>query len=388
MRDELFAGMNPSWSIPTRYWISILLLAALAAVAWYIRELFEPLVIAGLVAYILNPVVIFLTYRTRMSHRLASNLVYFVVLALLIAIPATLAPVLLDEAQMLVSDLLQSLEQLRSALSQPFVIIGFRFNLRPFLFDLTQSLSNLLKPLPEDTLRFLERTSKGTAWFLVIVVSIYYFLTDWDKAREWLFRLAPPPYRADIRRLYKAITHVWTAYLRGQLTLMLIVGIVFTIVWAAIGLPGALILGLLTGLFSLVPEVGPFVGAMLAAMVALLNGSNYIAIPNHWFAVLVIGIYLVLINFKNIWLRPHVMGRSVHMHEGVVFVAIIAAVVFQGVLGALIVVPVLASAAVVLRYLRRRILGLPPFPEDGPPPVAPQPLAPSEAEGADSPDSK
>jgi len=101
-----------------------------------------------------------------------------------------------------------------------------------------------------------------------------------------------------------------------------------------------------------------------------LNGSNFINLPNHWFAALVIGIYLVLINFKNIWLRPHIMGRSVHMHEGVVFVAIIAAVVFQGVLGALIIVPVLASAAVVLRYMRRRVLGLPPFPEGGQPPVS------------------
>ena len=362
--------MKDSWSLPTRYLTVIILLMGLVAIAWVAHDLFKPLVIAGLVAYILNPVVIFLTQHTRMSHRLASNLVYFVVLALLIAVPATLAPVLLDETQMLVSDLLKSLEQLRAALSQPFVVSGFRINLRPFLFDLTQSLSALLKPLPEDALRFLERTSKGTAWFLVIVVSIYYFLTDWGKGRKWLFRLAPPLYRADVRRLYQEIVRVWMAYLRGQLTLMLIVGIVFTIVWWAIGLPGALILGLLTGLFSLVPEVGPFVGAMLAAIVALLNGSNFINLPNHWFAALVIGIYLVLINFKNIWLRPHIMGRSVHMHEGVVFVAIIAAVVFQGVLGALIIVPVLASAAVVLRYMRRRILNLPPFPEGGQPPVS------------------
>ena len=90
--------------------------------------------------------------------------------------------------------------------------------------------------------------------------------------------------------------------------------------------------------------------------------STWIPISDFWFAILVFGSYVVLINFKNIWLRPHVLGRSVHMHEGLVFIAIVAAVVFTGILGAFIIVPVLASAGVIVGYMRRRILGLPPFP--------------------------
>ncbi len=82
---------------------------------------------------------------------------------------------------------------------------------------------------------------------------------------------------------------------------------------------------------------------------------------------------MVLINVKNIWLRPHILGRSVHMHEGLVFIAIVAAVIFTGILGAFVIVPVLASLGVVGSYLRRRILGLPPFPDDEPPPA---PVAP------------
>jgi predicted PurR-regulated permease PerM len=152
------------------------------------------------------------------------------------------------------------------------------------------------------------------------------------------------------------------AYLRGQLLLMIIVGIIFTIVWAIIGLPGALLIGMLTGLFSLVPEVGPVAATIIAVIVALLEGSTHLPLSNFWFAVLVIAIHIVLISFKNIWLRPYIMGRSVNINEGVIFVAILAAVVFQGVLGALIVVPVLASFIIIGRYLRRRLYGLPPFP--------------------------
>jgi predicted PurR-regulated permease PerM len=76
-------------------------------------------------------------------------------------------------------------------------------------------------------------------------------------------------------------------------------------------------------------------------------------------------VYLVLINVKNFWLRPYIMGRSVQMNEALVFIAIIIATILEGIMGALLVVPVLASAVVILEYLRRRMSGLPPFEDDG-----------------------
>ena len=77
--------------------------------------------------------------------------------------------------------------------------------------------------------------------------------------------------------------------------------------------------------------------------------------------LIVLAVYLVLINVKNLWIRPVIMGRSVNMNEGLVFVVILIATVLNGILGALLVVPVLASALIVVNYLIRRLLGLPPF---------------------------
>jgi predicted PurR-regulated permease PerM len=152
------------------------------------------------------------------------------------------------------------------------------------------------------------------------------------------------------------------------------VAVVFSIIWTIIGLPGAVVLGILAGLFSLIPDVGPFAATALALIVALLEGSTWLPISNLWFGVLVAGLYAVLINIKNIWLRPMILGRSVHMHEGIIFVAIIAAVVFTGIIGAFIIVPVLASLGVIGRYLRRRLLGLPPF-EDAVPAASTEPAS-------------
>lgn len=356
--------MSRNWSPAARYFALTIILVSLALAAWFVRDLFGPLVMAGVIAYLLYPLVEFLHVRLRMKHKVASHIVYFTSLAVFFAVPGTLLPVLSGEMQTVANDLMEVLDRLEYALIEPIQFGRFTLHLESLIPDFKQSLSTFLTPLPSDALRLLESTSRGALWFLVIVVAAYYFITDWERLREWVIRLAPEEYRHDVRRLYLRIKDVWMAYLRGQLTLMVIVGVTFTTLWSILGLPGALVLGILGGLFSIIPDIGPFAAALLATIVAALEGSRWIPWDNIWFALLVFGLYVVLINIKNIWLRPHILGRSVHMHEGLVFIAIVAAVVFIGILGAFIIVPVLASLGVVGDYLRRRILGLPPFPED------------------------
>jgi hypothetical protein len=82
-------------------------------------------------------------------------------------------------------------------------------------------------------------------------------------------------------------------------------------------------------------------------------------------AGIVVIVYLVLINLKNFFLRPYIMGRSVHMNEALVFVIILIATILEGILGALLVVPVFASGVLIANYIQRRVLGLSPFEDDG-----------------------
>jgi predicted PurR-regulated permease PerM len=200
-------------------------------------------------------------------------------------------------------------------------------------------------------------TSRGILWTLVVLVTVYYLMTEWDRIRDGLIGIAPLHERSDLDRLYGEIRGVWTGYLRGQIRLVIILAIIYVVAWQSIGLSGALPLGLLAGLLNLLPEIGPAAVAILATLVAYLEGSSLIHISNTWFAVLTLGIYLLLNTFKTVWLQPRILGHSVLLHEGVVFIAIVAALVLQGVLGVLIVVPLLATLVVVGKYVRRRLLG-------------------------------
>jgi predicted PurR-regulated permease PerM len=353
------------WSITFRYVAGIILFAAFVGFVFYAHDAVRNFVLAGFVAYLLNPLVEALASRTKMKRKTSVNIVFFSSVILLMGLPAGLTPVFYDEAQIVVQDVLDLSAQLGHTLSQPVVFGNLVFHLESWANNLLSVQDAFLAPLPEEILSLLETTSVGVLWFLVILVSVYLLLSHWPETRESLFSFALPEYRPEMVELYKRIKNIWMAYLRGQIVLMLVVGVVFTIVWLIMGIPGALVLGVIAGLFTLVPDVGPFLAVMLAAGVALLEGSSWIPLSNFWVAGLVVGVYLVLINAKNFFLRPIIMGRSVHMNEGLVFIAIIVATILEGILGALLIVPVLASLTVIVGYLRRKILGLPAFDDDG-----------------------
>ena len=351
------------WSVPARYLTLVLLIIFFVAFGWYTRSMFQPLITAGLFAYIMMPAVNLLKARG-FAHKLSVNLVYFTLLALVLASPVIFVPELISQLQIFSNDLVAIYEQSAAFFNEPILLWNYVFDVSQYVPDIEASLTTLLSSMPERALHIIESTSRNTAWFLVIVVAVYYLLMDWEKIREMLIGLTPKAYQRDARTIFLEIKEIWAAYLRSQIALMIIVGIVFSIAWLVIGLPGALIIGILAGILTIIPDLGPLIAAIVAIAVALLEGSLYLPLTNFWFAMLVFSIYMVLINMKNIWLRPRLMGRSVHLNEGLVFVAIIVAVLLQGILGAIIVVPVIASGLAIGRYLKAGIMGYEPVLRD------------------------
>lgn len=362
---------NNQWSLTFRYTVGILLFLGIIAFLIYAHEAMKMFIIAAFVAYLISPAVAVLMDRTKLSRAASVNIVYFSALIFLVGIPATLMPIFFNEIQIVVRDLLNLSTELRDLLLYPIQIGGMAFHFEQLGESLAHLQDSVLTPLPAEVLTLLKATSVNILWFLVILVTIYLLMSEWPQIREWLINLAPADYHEDVRELYKRLRNVWIAYLRGQIVLMIVVGIVFTIAWLILGIPGALVLGVLAGLFTLVPDVGPFLAAALAVGVALLEGSTWIRLSPDpglnklLMAGLTLIVYLILINLKNFFVRPIIMGRSLHMNEAVIFIAIMAATLLEGIMGALLIVPLLASVMVIMEYLRRRILGLSPFADDG-----------------------
>lgn len=366
--------MKQSWDPAFRYFVLTIILIVTALALWSMRVALPPLVGAALAAYFLSPAVFFFHKRLGMSRKLAANVVFFLVLALIIALPSTILPGELDTLGGIINDLNLELDKVQSVLQQPMRIGNLRIDLSSLIPALRANMGSVIVPKPEDALRILEIGSRNLLWTLVIVVSIYFLMTDWDRLRTWLIGLAPPGEQPDLERLYEEIRRVWLGYLGGQIRLIVVLAILYAAAWSLIGLPGAVIIGSLAGLLNLVPELGPATAAIFAVVVALLEGSTYLPVSNIWFALITLGVYLALNNFKTIWLQPRILGQSVRMHEGVVFLAIVISIMLGGALAVLVVVPVLATIGVTGRYLRHRLLGEAPYTEDVPPAMTPEPI--------------
>lgn len=358
------SGNQKNWSMSFRYTVALILFLAFVTLLFYAHEAVKTLIIAAFVAYLISPAVGYLLTRTKLSRTAAVNIVFFSALIFLVGVPATLTPIFFDEIKIVAQDLLDLSSEVSGTLSKPVQFAGMVFHFEQLGESLLHVQDAVLTPLPEEALALLETTSVSVLWSLVIIVSVHLFMSEWPRMRLSLISLTPVEYQDDMHELYARLREVWMAYLRGQIVLMVVVGIVFTIAWSIMGIPGALVLGMLAGFFTLIPDVGPFLAVAVAFAVALLEGSRWIPLSNAWVAVIVFLVYLVLINLKNFLLRPYIMGRSLHMNEGLIFISIMIATILEGIMGALLVVPLLASVIVIYKYLQRRILGLPPFEEN------------------------
>jgi predicted PurR-regulated permease PerM len=354
-------AMNQGWSRALRYLALIMLLMTLAWVLLAVRALIGPLIMAALLAYVLNPAVTLIKTRTRLRHNASVSLVYFLFLAVLAAILVSLVPIVAEQARRVALELQVVRIRLEEALVSPVTFLGFELPLDELLVEIDGVSAPLFKP--QRVLRTMMAATANLAWIMVILVTAYHLLRDWERLREWLIRLAPEAYQPDARRLLKEIKAVWQAHLRGQLLLMLLVGFLTGLGSAAIGLRHAMLLGLLAGGLDLIPSLGPIVAMVIAVAVAWFEGSTYLLLSKSWVVAMVIALYILVQQMENIWLQPRIMGRRLRLHPGLIFVAVAGALTLGGTVVALIIVPLLASAGVVGRYVHRRMLGLEPWPE-------------------------
>jgi predicted PurR-regulated permease PerM len=132
------------WSVRLRIIVLVVLLVLIAATLWFTRSILQPLIIAGFIAYLINPAVNLLTRRTRMTRRSSVILVYFVTLLVLIGTPATVTSLLLDEFTGIVTDLLNQFNRLIALLQNPIAIPGIPINLSQLANQLSQFRTTFL----------------------------------------------------------------------------------------------------------------------------------------------------------------------------------------------------------------------------------------------------
>jgi predicted PurR-regulated permease PerM len=224
-----------------------------------------------------------------------------------------------------------------------------------------------LRGLADDVLRTLQdglvatlTTVFSTISFIIGLVVIpfwlFYILHDESQVKEGVIQALPRQLRADVLCMARLIDDVLSAYIRGQLLLCFFVGGMATVALAIIGVPFALVLGLIAGIFEALPYVGPILGAVPAIVVAVLSNPGSAL----WVAI----VFFAIQQVENLILVPRIAGKSVKLHPAMVMVVLVIGNELAGFLGMLIAVPITAVLRDVFKYLYLRFLDEPLTPEE------------------------
>lgn len=391
--------VETTWSRPTKYAVGVGLTIVGIFLLFISSSVIPLLVVAGLLAFTVRPVIGLLHHRLRLPLGIAVGLTYLVILLLLplaalillAAVGQALAFVVgidyqaaiggfvgaargwmeglkawaiplgpLDAYVDGVADAVLAALNGASQVSQPEI---------PPLSELAGQLGSALTVTFGAVAGLVGNVFSSAILLIFVFLSAIYFTLSAARYRDAMVAALPAAYQPEVVELLRRVGHVWVAFFRGQITLMILIGVIVWLGLTLLGVPGALSLAIIAGLLEVVPNLGPVVATIPAVVVALLQGSTYLPVNNLVLALIVVVFYVVVQQLENSLIVPRVLGEAVELPALVVMSGVLVGGSVAGILGALLATPVIATGREVLFYLYRKLLGEAPFPQGEPAPA-------------------
>ncbi len=384
--DPRLGPPSPPWSPQTKIAVAVGLVVFAALVFWFSRAALPILAMAGIVAFLVAPMVRGLHRRFHWPRWLALSLGYVVVLIVSLSLIAILAVGITQSLAGIdivgMEDNLRGVAQWFVDESDGLVIFGIGIDMT----EITEPIKTWLADeavsgangggikIDADALQGLLggafnsiRTVTGllTAMVMSALITMMiaiYLNADSAKFYQWLHRTVPPGYERDGAMLSDRISGVWRGYIYGQLINSLITGVMVFIVLALVGVQGAFLMGVIMMLFNMIPTFGPIIAAFPGVIAALVGGSTrWPDMNNFVFALIVAGIYVVVVQAQANVIAPKVMGRAVRLSPVVIMISLIVGFNVAGLIGSLLAVPVVASIKEIVSYLYAKVVDREPF---------------------------
>jgi predicted PurR-regulated permease PerM len=317
----------------------------IARLLWLVGDILILILIAAILATSLNPLVESLQRRrwTRRSwalSRTASIAVVYVglLVGIGIATDVLLSPIVSES-----SEFIQRAPELMRQLETRLVELQTRYTWLP-------DLAALLRRLPQEAGRLTDYLDEATgvafkvfgglvSAITTLILSIY-MLVEGPAIKRGFLSLFPPDRHKRLEMVLEHVGQKFGGWLRGQLLLGVIIGVIAGIGTWALGLPYPFLLGLAAGITELIPLVGPVLGAIPAVLVALFGPT--------WRLFAVIGYFTLIQQLEGNLLVPRVMARTVGLSPLLTIVAIMIGTRLMGILGALLAVPIAAALQVIV----------------------------------------
>ena len=339
--------------------------AAWAAIAnifllmlWFLAPVMAPFIVAAVLAYALTPLVDWLdaAAQGRVPRVLAVLVVELLFVLLALGLVLLIVPILVKELPLMRDQLPVFLDKVNTALQPLLRKLGVKLSLD--LPSIKAFVMTYLNANFEDTLGSVLASVKlgGSAALAVagnvvlIPVALFYLLMDWERFIRHLRELIPPRLRKGSDSFLHESDQVLGEYLRGQLVVMGVLAVYYSVGLALFGLDLALPIGTFTGLAVFVPYLGFGLGLVLALLAGLLEFSTAGGATQAVLMVAVVYGFGQLL--ESFFLTPRLVGERIGLHPLAVIFALLAFGQLVGFVGMLVALPVSAVLLVAVRRVR------------------------------------
>tara|TARA_R110002012_G_scaffold8869_6_gene40768 strand:+ start:4600 stop:5730 length:1131 start_codon:yes stop_codon:yes gene_type:complete len=334
-------------------WWVIIFLVVIGGTVFLLDSVLMPFVAGMILAYLADPLANQFQ-RWGMNRSLAVSSVFIVLLIMFILSLLVLIPLIVQQLKQLgdaIPDIFSWVERVLAPQVQEWT--GY---------DLTAELTNVRETLVANwrdaggylaqALGHIGRSGMAFVTWITYVALIpvvtFYLLLDWDRLLNNIANLIPRHWAEDAFRLARRCDEVLASFLRGQLLVMLCLGIIYAVGLTLMGLNFGLLIGFVSGLVSIVPFLGFIVGLVIALIVALFQYATW------WAVVGVILVFSIGQIAESVILQPKLLGDKIGLHPVAVIFAVLAGGNLFGLTGVLLALPVAAVILVLLKEVKVR----------------------------------
>jgi len=352
--------MGARWSNTTKRVVVALFAIAALYIVYRAGDIVRPFVWAGVLAYVLLPLVALLERRLSMPRTAAAAVVFLGLVAVIIGGGRLLVPLAIDQVRELQRTLPSLIANAQNTLAETADQVGLE-DLDALIVNFSGG-SDLTQMVARGAVPFIVGLGHFLLELLVFLIATFFLLRDAPRLFQWFRRILPASQRNELIPLFAQVNTLLGRYVRGQVFLIGVMSTVTFIGLSVLQIPFALLLGLMTGVLEVIPIVGPITAGAIACLVALGHPAPW-GLSQIWYVAIVAGMYTLLRHSEDYFVIPLVIGRIVRLHPAVVIFSLLTGGALYGLLGVLIAVPVAATLRLVLIYVGAKLRDEDPFPQ-------------------------
>jgi len=362
---------SPRWNSTTKLVVGLTLVAVVAAALVKFQNILPPLIISFILVYLLYPLAFSLNHKLHLKWGISVNLIYLLLILLILGLLTIAGFEIVVQIQSLIMLVEKSLDALPGLVDG--LIAGIPTSIGPFPIDIsTIDLDRLSTQLIDTAQSLLGRTGEligaiasgafnTLGWTLFVLLISYFVLAESGGLREGILNIDLPGYADDLKRMGQELGRIWNAFLRGQIILISIATVIYTVVLGGLGVSYALGLAIMAGMARFLPYVGPAISWTVLALVSFFQASKPFGADPLVYMLVVLAVAWIIDGILDNLVSPRIMAESLKVHPAAVLVAAIIALDLLGILGVVIAAPILATLQLVGRYIIRKMFDLDPW---------------------------